>query len=380
MQPSAGAAGVHIPECPIQPVHSKGEGGNATNSDGSLYYRWDNIVISGETSVADESNAQQFSSTAVPDDGDCIAEDLYCGKSDGMGDCRRDPSGGARIFRVGYKSRILKGGARIFSGESDRVDSDGRSRVLSGGARIFDGKPQFPQGGASKLGYKVVEVDGDGITSALEVFSAPDMETDATSCDSDNDNGDSDFDVLDACNNGSVGSKGGSGKRCRPELPPGLLRHLNCIQTVQLYKRSGGLRKLRMYRRRRLRFTGRLGREGCDAAAVEGYACLTSEGRDHDQPPSLSLFSGLKLSAIVVMVGMTSMWAAAATKAAVTATAQQQISTVPAKGSAAMPYSDPEATALSTAAITLVMKVEVTAGVVTATLETISAALKSAAT
>ncbi len=38
--------------------------------------------------------------------------------------------------------------------------------------------------------------------------------------------------------------------------------------------------------------------------------------------PSLSLFSGQKLSAIVVtMVGMTSVWAAAATKAAVAATA-----------------------------------------------------------
>ena len=126
LQPSAGADDVHIPEYPIQPVHLKGEGGNATNNDSSFYYRWDNIVISGETSVADESNAPQFSSTAVPDDGDCIAEDLYCGKLDGMGDYRRDPSGGVRIFRVGCKSRILKGGARIFSGgEPDRADSDG---------------------------------------------------------------------------------------------------------------------------------------------------------------------------------------------------------------------------------------------------------------
>ena len=77
LQPSAGAISVHIPEPPIQPIHLNGEGGSAITIDSSLCYRWKNISGGGEASGADESDVPQFSSTAVPDDKDCIAEDLF---------------------------------------------------------------------------------------------------------------------------------------------------------------------------------------------------------------------------------------------------------------------------------------------------------------
>jgi hypothetical protein len=70
----------------------------------------------------------------------------------------------------------------------------------------------------------------------------------------------------------TIGGERGSGGRYRLKLPPSMLRHLNCIKTVEMYKRSGGLFSLkpRMNRRRHLRFPCRLGCGDCLAAAIHG--------------------------------------------------------------------------------------------------------------
>ena len=106
----------------------------------------------------------------------------------------RAPSGGACILCG--KSRILEGGARIFGGELDGVDGDGRTRVLSGGARIFCDKSRILQSAAGILAGE------------------PDR---APSCDSGSDGGSdsvgSDLDYSDARSSRSgsiIGGDGGS--------------------------------------------------------------------------------------------------------------------------------------------------------------------------
>ena len=61
--------------------------------------------------------------------------------------------------------------------------------------------------------------------------------------DGDSDSGGSCFDDFDDRSNRSdstIGGEGGSSGRYCLKLPPSMLRHLNCIKTVEMYKHSGG--------------------------------------------------------------------------------------------------------------------------------------------
>ena len=84
--------------------------------------------------------------------------------------------------------------------------------------------------------------------------------------------------------------------------------------------------------------------------------------------PALSLFPGKRLAAMAsivgaTIVGMTSVWTAAATKAVVVATENQKIPTANAKRSAEMPILEPEFPAfLIAATAAVVIEVEVPAG------------------
>jgi hypothetical protein len=77
-------------------------------------------------------------------------------------------------------------------------------------------------------------------------------ETSAKSCDIACYSGGCDFDDLDAridSSESNIGGEGGSGRRYRLKLPPSMLRHLNCIRTVEMFRHLNCIRTVGMYKR-----------------------------------------------------------------------------------------------------------------------------------